>query len=62
MVDLKDSREEIDRIDRQIVERIILIAIVTGIILWSRASSKIHYNDEGTVGNSAGNLYNGGLF
>ena len=47
---------------KKIITGIILIAIVTGIILWSRASSKIHYNDEGTVGNSAGNLYNGGLF
>lgn len=45
------------------------IAIITGIVLaaigigiWSYYSNKIYYNEPNAVGNTAGNLYNGGYF
>ncbi|MDE7299578.1 MAG: DUF5050 domain-containing protein, partial [Lachnospiraceae bacterium] len=47
---------------KKIIIGIILIALATGIGLWAHFSSKMYYNDADTVGNSAGNLYNGGLF
>lgn len=39
-----------------------LIIIVGGICLLVYLSDKVKYNDEGTVGNTAGNLMNGGRF
>lgn len=39
---------------------IVLVLIVTGVVV--HFNNRIEKNPEGTVGNTAGNLYNGGLF
>lgn len=39
-----------------------IVLICTGITVTSRINKKIPENPDGTVGNTAGNLYNGGLF
>ncbi len=49
-----------------IMKRVIVIAVVAaiigGFVLYSYFTSKVYKSAPGTVGNTAGNLYNGGLF
>ena len=47
---------------KKIVIIVLLAAAIAGAVFWGRYSNKVYYNAEGTSGNSAGNLYNGGLF
>lgn len=47
---------------KKIIVFLLLAAAIAGAVFWSKYSNKVHYNAEGTSGNSAGNLYNGGLF
>lgn len=50
----------------KIIKRSLLILVVicccVGIGIWTYSRERIYYNEEGTIGNTAGNLYNGGLF
>lgn len=41
---------------------LIIVLIIAGGGAWYYFSERIYYNEEGTIGNTAGNLYNGGLF
>lgn len=47
---------------KKIVIIVLLAVAIAGAVFWGRYSNKVYYNAEGTTGNSAGNLYNGGLF
>lgn len=40
----------------------LLLALFIGFIIYNSLSGKLRYNKEGDVGNTTGNLYNGGLF
>lgn len=47
---------------KKIITFSLIAVIAAGIGIYSYLSEKIYYNDESVVGNTAGNLYNGGLF
>lgn len=36
--------------------------VIGGCIAWSQYSQKVYYNEDDVIGNTAGNLYNGGLY
>lgn len=40
----------------------LLVALFIGFIIYNSLGGKLRYNKEGDVGNTTGNLYNGGLF
>jgi hypothetical protein len=39
-----------------------IVVIISGLFLWNYLANRIQDNPPGTIGNSAGNLHNGGLF
>lgn len=47
---------------KRILTILVLALIIGGGIVWSHYANKIYYNEDGTIGNCAGNLYNGGLY
>ncbi|MBQ9119767.1 MAG: DUF5050 domain-containing protein [Lachnospiraceae bacterium] len=47
---------------KKVIFPLILLIIIGGLIFLQRSSSKVHYNEDNVLGNTAGNLYNGGLF
>ncbi len=47
---------------RKSIFTILVILIIGALAVLYRLSTKVYYNDEDFAGNSAGNLYNGGLF
>ena len=50
-----------NKVVRNIIWILVVVAIVAGIVVYYQMN-KFEYNDEDAVGNTAGNLYNGGLF
>lgn len=47
---------------KRILFILLLALIIGGCAAWSHYSKKVYYNEDGVTGNTAGNLYNGGLY
>ncbi len=47
---------------KKIIILILILMCIAGVVAWMMLSKGMRYNEDGAIGNTNGNIYNGGLF